>query len=1032
MAVRRFHAQVGRRDALILAALLLVALILRAARLDFQPLWWDEGYSVWFARHSLAEMLQLTAQDIHPPLYYALLGGWSRLLGPAPVALRLLSVLTGLLAVALAYVVGGRLGGRRAGLLAALLLAINPLAIFYAQEIRMYALMTVWALLAVGAAASWVGIGEAASARGEGAAEQPQRRRWQALAAYMAAITLALYTQYYAAFLLAGLTTAGAWVLWRQRAPRSRIGWWLAAQGGIVLLYLPWLRFATPRLVAYVSQKVVADSDKPLGLLTYLLRHLSAFNAGHLEGPLAPWWLVGLLGLLPLAWALWRLRTAGDGSRPAVNGQRSTVGGQSSLIEDQRADLGSVDSDQEASGRGVRSGRRPQAPVYRTLGFLAITLAVVLALAWLVNLTFPFFPDRGERLLLLALPVYLLLVAVAVDAAWRSEHTQSPAAADNQASPELTPPSRSAHRPSSSLRFLSFPSLRPLPLLLPFLLLSALSLAAFYTVPRYAEEDYRPLIGQVTQWGRPQDTVFAVFPWQVGYFWSYGQPDGPQPALSPDDAWSPAVAHALDTALAAGHLWFPAHLSLGGILESAAEQYLAGRAYRLANRWYSPSTRLTGWAAANAEQSWQIAATPVTFSNGAALRAARFGPIAVEAANAALLLDLAWEGDPATARHLSLRLADADGRTWAQQDIALAGEGNVDRVGLLIPAGAPPGLYDLRLSVRSSADAAPWDVIGPDGRTQGVETTLGQVQVLAPDTPPSTTALPIDRPLAVDLGDAVRLLGFSATDAPLAPGDDLILNLFWQALPSLARTEDDLAAFVQLLDSEGQVRAAWEGPVVPWHPTSAWQPGELVRSQHTLRLPATLADGRYRLIAGLFAAGSKERLPSAGGLLRPERDYVLLEQVTVAGREHVMAAPQPQVAVDAALARLGRLVGYDLSTTTVAPGQPFDLTLYWQAQEVTGDRLSVFVHLLDAQGNFLAQADSEPGGGALPTSGWLPGEYLADRHTLTVRPGAAAGPATLVVGLYDPRTGERVPWRGVAGQPSADQFVLPTVVEVGQ
>ncbi len=83
----------AQRDAVIVAVLSLLALLLRVARLDFQPLWWDEGYSVWFAHQPLAEMLRLTALDIHPPLYYALLGGWSQLFGLAPAALRLLSVI---------------------------------------------------------------------------------------------------------------------------------------------------------------------------------------------------------------------------------------------------------------------------------------------------------------------------------------------------------------------------------------------------------------------------------------------------------------------------------------------------------------------------------------------------------------------------------------------------------------------------------------------------------------------------------------------------------------------------------------------------------------------------------------------------------------------------------------------------------------------------------------------------------------------------------------------------------------------------
>ena len=149
----------AQRDAVIVAVLSLLALLLRVARLDFQPLWWDEGYSVWFAHQPLAEMLRLTALDIHPPLYYALLGSWSQLFGLAPATLRLLSVIFGVLAVPVAYSVGKWLGGRRAGLVAALLLAINPFHVYYSQEIRMYGLMVLWSLLAIGFAARALGIG---------------------------------------------------------------------------------------------------------------------------------------------------------------------------------------------------------------------------------------------------------------------------------------------------------------------------------------------------------------------------------------------------------------------------------------------------------------------------------------------------------------------------------------------------------------------------------------------------------------------------------------------------------------------------------------------------------------------------------------------------------------------------------------------------------------------------------------------------------------------------------------------------------
>lgn len=948
MAVYRPNPKVASRAALILVAIVALALALRVLRLDYQPLWWDEGYSVWFAHQPLAEMARLTAEDIHPPLYYALLGGWSQVFGLAPAALRLFSVVAGVLAVALAYTVGRWLGGWAAGLLAAFLLAINPFHIFYAQEVRMYALVVVWALIGIGLAARWLGVRLENRPTGADTSMQPQRLP-RYLAGYVVTLALALYTQYYAAFLLAGLALAGLWILRRQRSPLGAVAAWLGAQGAVVLLFLPWLLYATPRLAAYVSQKVVADSDHPLGLPAYLARHLAAFAAGHLEGPLAPWWFLGLLGLVPLAWSWWRL------------------------------------------------ARAPKPGAANTVAFLLIVLATVLGLGWLTNLSFPFFPERGERLLLLVLPVYVLLLSVSLVAAWPQPEA-----------PRLA---------LGGVTIVVFGGL------------AALSLAAFYIVPRYPEDDYRPLISQVNQWGRPEDTVFAVFPWQVGYFWSYGVPDGPQPVLAPAPAWGPEVAGALDAALLRGHVWFPEHLVLGGLLERAAEGHLSQGAHLLANLWYSPSTRLTGWAAPDPRAaSTQVRS--VEFANGVRLAEAAVAPTSVVAANDALLLTMAWENAEAMpTRRVSLRLADADGRTWASQDYTPLAAAGPDRVGMLVPAGTPPGPYQLWVSTRAGEHGTPLDVVGPNGRVQGAEGWLGEVQVAAPAVAPSPAALAIAQPQEARLAGVAELLGYGATDGVLAPGDDLDVSLFWRGLDDLPAA-GDWSVFLQLLDAQGQVAAAWEGPPVAWHPTSAWQPGELVRSQHTLRLPAVLADGRYELIAGMFAPATGQRLAiEPGGLGRP-KDFVPLRQVEVIGREHGMEAPQPQVIMDASLARVGRLAGYDLSDSRVAPGQSLPITLYWHAMETTGERLKVFVHLLDAHGVIVAQSDAEPGAGAYPTSSWLPGEYLADRHVLTVPEDARPGPASLVIGLYDPHSQQRVSWVDAEGQLVGDQLPLPALVEV--
>ena len=141
-----FAGRSSRREGALFLLFLLLATALRILHLGFQPLWWDEGYSVWFATQNPAQMVSLTAQDIHPPLYYALLHGWAALLGPGPTALRLFSVAVGVLTIPLLFLIARRMLSGRAALLATLLLTISPLHVYYSQEVRMYGLV---ALLSV-------------------------------------------------------------------------------------------------------------------------------------------------------------------------------------------------------------------------------------------------------------------------------------------------------------------------------------------------------------------------------------------------------------------------------------------------------------------------------------------------------------------------------------------------------------------------------------------------------------------------------------------------------------------------------------------------------------------------------------------------------------------------------------------------------------------------------------------------------------------------------------------------------------------
>lgn len=128
--------------------ILLLAFGLRLYGLNMQSLWYDETFMLYHARQGVAAaIVGLWQEDNALPLYGALLAMWIQLAGSGEFAARYCSVLVGMLAVPLAFRWGSALSGHRAGGWgAALALATLPIQVYYAQEVRMYALAVPLAL----------------------------------------------------------------------------------------------------------------------------------------------------------------------------------------------------------------------------------------------------------------------------------------------------------------------------------------------------------------------------------------------------------------------------------------------------------------------------------------------------------------------------------------------------------------------------------------------------------------------------------------------------------------------------------------------------------------------------------------------------------------------------------------------------------------------------------------------------------------------------------------------------------------------
>ncbi len=80
------------------------------------------------------------------------------------------------------------------------------------------------------------------------------------------------------------------------------------------------------------------------------------------------------------------------------------------------------------------------------------------------------------------------------------------------------------------------------------------------------------------------------------------------------------------------------------------------------------------------------------------------------------------------------------------------------------------------------------------------------------------------------------------------------------------------------------------------------------------------------------------------------------------------------------------------------PGAELAFDLYWRSTELVAKPYTVLVHLVDADGNVVAQGDGKP---ARPTTSWRPGEVIADARSVSLPADLAPGEYAVLVGLYD-------------------------------
>jgi len=281
------------------AAIMLLALVIRCHRLGEVNYWFDETFSLRLAEFPPDELIARSAQDTHPPLFFLGLKVWAAVVGQTPWMARLCSVLWSLGAVFCAFAFvreavstdGATQAGNGQPILAAstaaLCLALSPMQLTWAHQVRMYAPVACLTILS-----TWL--------LWRAVQKPDDKRRW---IGYALVELAGLYTHVTMMFVFAGhLCALVLLAARRQSANPSVPSSTVSVRGGVTmgvvgLLFAPWFLVARSQN-ARVQSDFWSDPFEWKLLGDALVRCFGISEAGQTDPPLGIWIGQGLIVLL--------------------------------------------------------------------------------------------------------------------------------------------------------------------------------------------------------------------------------------------------------------------------------------------------------------------------------------------------------------------------------------------------------------------------------------------------------------------------------------------------------------------------------------------------------------------------------------------------------------------------------------------------------------------------------------------------------------------------------------------------------------
>jgi hypothetical protein len=379
--------------------------------------------------------------------------------------------------------------------------------------------------------------------------------------------------------------------------------------------------------------------------------------------------------------------------------------------------------------------------------------------------------------------------------------------------------------------------------------------------------------------------------------------------------------------------------------------------------------------------------------------------------------------------NLTLVLQDADGQRWSECNDPLSPYYPASRwptgaiveraCSLRLSPALPLTDYSLVVAVQRRSDEQ--YLVANTGK---VLNSVGMVTPVRPAEPIDPNGLQLQYRNDAVFGETVRLLGYNLPNDVPRPGHITFIDFFWQAVRT---PHTRWQQRTRLIGGDGSVWVEQTGPITLMaFDTPDWHAGDLVWGHVYLPLPGQMPAGEYRVEVALL---------DPDGEAVPAREIWRSEaaQSVIAGPAYLQ--PWPRVTEppdmphrpDIIFGGSMRLWGFEIEGEP-RPGGELAVNLVWYDELPMEDDYLVFLHLMDANGTLLGQADGVPANWMRPTSTWRPGEYVLDQHRIPIAAGLPASVAYLWVGLYHPSGDGRLLVSNPGPDQPADRALLDILV----